>query len=86
VGSLRPNDLGLFDLHGNATEWCQSRYEDFEGIKDSQKEDKVDNSDRSLRGGAFVGVALYVRSAYRYGVAPAYRNYYDGFRPARTFR
>jgi formylglycine-generating enzyme required for sulfatase activity len=87
VGGLRPNDLGLFDLHGNDLEWCQNRYEDFEGIKDSQREDKVDdNSARSLRGGAFNLHPLFVRSAGRHGNAPAVRFFNGGFRPARTFR
>jgi hypothetical protein len=26
VGSVKPNDYGLFELHGNAFEWCQDRY------------------------------------------------------------
>jgi len=87
VGLLLPNDLGLFDLHGNDWEWCQNRSDQFPDIKDQQSEDKVDNnSSCSMRGGAFYGFPLYMRSADRVGLVPADRTYALGFRPARTFR
>jgi formylglycine-generating enzyme required for sulfatase activity len=87
TGRLRPNDLGLFDLHGNTWEWCHNRYEYFADMLDRNIEDKVDNnSHRSLRGGTFVDDPLNVRSAFRYGDVPAYRSNLSGFRPARTFR
>jgi formylglycine-generating enzyme required for sulfatase activity len=87
VGLLRPNDLGLFDLHGNAWEWCQNGFEDFTDNMKHLNEDKVDDkSSRYLRGGAFYILPLDLRSAYRVRYAPAIRvNYVDGFRPARTF-
>jgi formylglycine-generating enzyme required for sulfatase activity len=33
VGSKKPNDLGLFDLHGNVCTWCQESYQDYPGRK-----------------------------------------------------
>jgi len=87
VGSLRPNDLGLFDLHGNAWEWCQNRFEEFIDTINDHPEDKVDNkSSRSLRGGAFGVVPLVVGSVSRFRTGPAARNDVVVFRPARTFR
>jgi formylglycine-generating enzyme required for sulfatase activity len=86
VGSLRPNDLGLFDLHGNVWEWCQNRPDDFPDMRDRDTDDKADNkSSRSLRGGAFHLLPLDLRSASRYGYVPASRYPHVGFRPARTF-
>src|SRR6202030_1436175 len=35
VGSKKPNDLGLFDLHGNVYTWCQESYGDYPAGKDS---------------------------------------------------
>ena len=29
VGSLKPNDLGLFDVQGNVYTWCQERYKGY---------------------------------------------------------
>jgi formylglycine-generating enzyme required for sulfatase activity len=86
VGSLRPNDLGLFDLHGNAWEWCNNRYEEFAAIKDRNMDDNVDSkSSRVLRGGSVSNQASNVRSALRNNIVPALRNNNFGFRPARTF-
>ena len=87
VGLLRPNDLGLFDLHGNAWEWCHNRYEDFTDMRDRNMDDKMDNKSlRSLRGGGLFNSPMILPSAYRDRFAPAIRNSDNGFRPARTFR
>jgi formylglycine-generating enzyme required for sulfatase activity len=94
AGSLRPNGLGLFDMHGNAWEWCQDKHGELkkeEGdsiIEDiGDIEDKVyKESSRMLRGGSFSTDAVNVRSANRSWRGPAYRDNYLGFRPARTFR
>jgi serine/threonine protein kinase/formylglycine-generating enzyme required for sulfatase activity len=87
TGLLRPNDLGLFDLHGNAWEWCQDRWGHGTENGDGLFEDKVAGDVlRSLRGGHFVGVASSVRSSAQYGLGPAGRINTNGFRPARTFR
>jgi formylglycine-generating enzyme required for sulfatase activity len=70
VGSLKPNELGLFDMHGNAYEWCHERFTRYATPKnDEQVEDLVDiesvsdGVSRVLRGGSFVNYALVVRSA-----------------------
>jgi formylglycine-generating enzyme required for sulfatase activity len=88
VGTRRPNDWGLHDLHGNAWEWCQDRRVEKPSREIGDKKDIVgikDQESRLLRGGAF-GYAMVTRSAVRHGSPPAVRNYDFGFRPARTYR
>ena len=36
VGSLKPNDLGLFDVQGNVFTWCQESYKDYPKAKDGR--------------------------------------------------
>jgi formylglycine-generating enzyme required for sulfatase activity len=60
VGLLRPNDLGTFDMLGNAHEWCLDEYKGYcEGRCGEVREDRIDDgviamkSIRVLRGGWF---------------------------------
>ncbi len=88
VGSLKPNDLGLFDMLGNALEWCHDPARFYHPGDDNEKyynETIVGNNSRVLRGGSFNNRASNVRSAIRSYDVPANRTNNDGFRPARTF-
>ena len=43
VGSKKPNDLGLFDAHGNVFTWCQERIKAYPKSKENEtNEDKED--------------------------------------------
>jgi formylglycine-generating enzyme required for sulfatase activity len=94
VGSLKPNDFGLFDMLGNVEEWCQDRFRDYPSIGLGEPiedvEDQLDvlegiNADeRVRRGGSFIIFAGLVRSADRDSDSPDDRRNYVGFRPAKT--
>ena len=89
VGSLKPNDLGLFDFYGNLVEWCQDRLKEY-GKETTDDHIKFsiyiyDKDPRIRRGGSFVDTPVLVRSPYRNVNAPANRNGFYGFRPARTY-
>ena len=92
VGSLMPNELGLFDMLGNVYEWCQDRYETRRQGKMGNYSDYINISEsireqypRLLRGGTFDFHPKGVRAANRGGNAPSSRGTLVGFRPARTY-
>jgi formylglycine-generating enzyme required for sulfatase activity len=74
VATLKPNDWGLFDMHGNVWNWCQDEY------KPSMTEKHI------FRGGSYVDAAREVGAACRLRTDADTTNDYMGFRPARTFR
>jgi serine/threonine protein kinase/formylglycine-generating enzyme required for sulfatase activity len=90
AGRLRPNDLGLFDMLGNAAEWCQDRVGDYpkEAMKgpvaDGEDPDRRDAASRVVRGGSFAHLASLASSARRDGNPPAERSIRVGLRVART--
>ena len=91
AGSLKPNDLGLFDLHGNVWEWCQDSYVAKPGRKETGDNVSTvslsigDKVSRMYRGGSWFTRPALVRSATRGAYAPSTRHSTIGFRPARTY-
>jgi serine/threonine protein kinase/formylglycine-generating enzyme required for sulfatase activity len=93
VGSLKPNDWGLFDMHGNIWTWCQEKERPpptgFDGHVQDDVEDGVavgDTESRVLRGGSSPDAPAEVRAACRILITPGYSSNYVGIRVARTFR
>ena len=87
VGSLKPNDLGLFDMLGNAWEWCHDARAPYRPgpAEDQEQPGPVTAAqERVLRGGGFFSAASDLRSARRIGVHPQASSSLAGFRVART--
>jgi eukaryotic-like serine/threonine-protein kinase len=85
VGTLRPNDFGLFDMHGNAWEWCQNRQDPNPSAGPPAQDIEVtDSSKKYAGGGAFGHGPLTVHSVSEIEVQPTERGGDLGFRPART--
>ena len=81
VGTLRPNDLGLFDMYGNAWEWCQDA-EDSAAATGPAAPDGVvtDAVPRVARGGAFGHGTLTMQSSNDIAIQPSQRGGDLGFR------
>lgn len=99
VATLKPNDLGLFDMMGNVLEWSQNVYhfdsglpekipmrrEDVEDEPETMTEEAMNTVFRSQRGGSF----LHSRWDYKSASRTTYSRMVDvtdyfGFRVART--
>lgn len=91
VGSLKPNDLGFFDILGNIYVWCHENYYAYPAPKEdgvvADREAGVapDITARNvLRGGSFYNQSSTLRCATRFSALSNYRNDFYGLRAART--
>jgi serine/threonine protein kinase len=85
VGSLWPNDLGLFDTLGNVMEWCQESRSPTPRPADNEDTDAVSNRiERVLHSGSYEKIADHVRSDRSEHAVPSVQFNSIGFRVART--
>ncbi len=84
VGQKKPNAWGLYDMHGNVSEWCQDCYGDYPNSLAPYPGGLGPAFYRAIRGGGWNSRAWSCRSVRRNGQPPKERFNCVGFRVARS--
>lgn len=92
VGKFKPNPWGLYDMIGNASQWCSDRYAEYpngdstdpqgppEGVQLQTSVFDPNGSGRVLRGGSWFHVPRGCRCAVRINMVPDGANFFSSFR------
>ena len=79
VGTYKPNNWGLCDMHGNVLEWCGTRFSALDPLPEAKPPGPAPEK-YTLRGGHWFGPPMQSTSACRSGSEPSLRMALIGFR------
>lgn len=81
VATKKPNKSGIYDMSGNAAEWCLDWYgRSYTTSQSHNPEGPYSGSERVVRGGSFVSADTECRTTARDHIPPECRADYIGFR------
>jgi formylglycine-generating enzyme required for sulfatase activity len=76
----KPNDWGLYDMHGNVAEWCGDVFEVYTTDAQTNPTGPGEGHGRVVRGGAYNQSAEHVRVAARVEQPTTFKSPSIGFR------
>jgi formylglycine-generating enzyme required for sulfatase activity len=80
VGMKKANELGIHDMSGNVSEWCQDWYGEYFASFQQNPTGASKGRDRVFRGGNWYSDAVFCSVAYREYYYPSFSGSYLGFR------
>ncbi len=83
VGKKAPNELGIYDMSGNAWEWCSDWFDGYSTLEQTNPYNSEERFSRVGRGGGWIDDKIYSRVACRHPYGPCYEFCDLGFRVCR---
>ena len=80
VGTKSPNELGIYDMSGNVSEWCSDRYGSYSAEEQTNPQGPSSGSFRVFRGGSWFDGARNCRVSNRHNHVPSFSDGYLGLR------
>ena len=84
VGKKKPNDWGLYDMHGNVYEWVRDRYGPYGSHSTKDPSGPAEGNEYVLRGGSWTDAERELRVTYRDYYAPNHKHNFFGVRLVKT--